>query len=1024
MAARALIDDLNEQQREIVFAPLGDSLVVAGAGTGKTRVLIARLAYLLEVEGFEPYQIMAMTFTNKAAGEMNERLATAMGWEDNKSMWVGTFHGLCFRLLRQYALEAMLPQNFSLLTPSDQETLLRNFYTSHGIKAKNDPEIGSLKDHGLDPKSVVNRIMRIKDRGQRPSLSEAEARHYVQHLAQEWPSLVQQSDDEIFEVIFACYERIRQNSGSVDFADLIVYAVRLLQSNEEVRTRLQQRFRYICVDEFQDTNEMQLQFLLLLKGPTNHIFVVGDDDQAIYGWRGAQVDNLNKLVQALPAMKVYELTINYRSSQDILNFANAVISDCTNRLTKKSLLNPYTFELWRQEDLFFLRLVDRSPLKPQLDALLNGRSLYDLDFIARDELITELIRAGILTPELSQWRLDRRSYIFPGMAPLCSYGAVPKEARECITYGGTTKSGRIDYLAQRNASFPELNLTNPEEVGVQYYRWQEQALTQDPKAFNFLTESLVKTKPQPALEGKLVASRQALNTLKRQMCLLRERCAELGRKQCYEEIPHNQVHLLQVQDNTYATFGQDDGALVLELLGRLQESGYRYEDIAVLYRNNALSLQVERALAGNNIPYQVYGGIKFYERAEILSAMAYFRLLLNPKDDVSFNRAINEPKRGMGKVALGKLSDFAQQCGLSIYEAIDHIVKTKDRSGLKLIKKCQGFYEQMEQFKRLLPKMKLGDFLAKVIKESGLRDYYAEVDLKDKAARKGTARVDNLDQLVANAFEYEQLQVATQNGDLATINSVVAKQNARRREDESDEELQRITAANRAALDATSDGVTLSNVSDSTDPQFRVNLFVNFVASSTLAASTERTADGKEQDRGVQLMTIHASKGLEFPAVILVGVDEGTLPSRRSDDENEERRLLYVAVTRAKKCLFVTYNLSRMTYQGPEPTGPSSFLVEAVQHFEDLGLDLGEAQAPYCFDTLKSLSAVKEVKAVALGARKPSAKGKVGERRSEQWESFKDQTGAGIESGFGYSSGYGSGYGSRYGRGGSRWNRW
>ena len=1037
MAARALIDDLNEQQREIVFAPLGDSLVVAGAGTGKTRVLIARLAYLLEVEGFEPYQIMAMTFTNKAAGEMNERLATAMGWEDNKSMWVGTFHGLCFRLLRQYALEAMLPQNFSLLTPSDQETLLRNFYTSHGIKVKNDPKMGSLKDHGLDPKSVVNRIMRIKDRGQRPQISEAEAQHYVQHLEQEWPSLVQRSDDEIFEVIFACYERIRQNSGSVDFADLIVYAVHLLHSNEAVRTRLQQRFRYICVDEFQDTNEMQLQFLLLLKGPNNHIFVVGDDDQAIYGWRGAQVDNLNKLAQALPAMKVYELTINYRSSQDILNFANAVISDCTNRLTKKSLLNPYTFELWRQEDLFFLRLVDRSPLKPQLDALLNGRSLYDLDFVARDELITELMRAGILTPELSQWRLERRSYIFPGMAPLCSYGAVPKEARTQITYGGTTKSGRIDYLAQRNASFPELNLNDPEEVGVQYYRWQEQALTQDPASFNFLTESLVKIKPQPALEGKLVASRQALNTLKRQMCLLRERCAELGRKQCYEEIPHNQVHLLQVQDNTYATFGQDDGALVLELLGRLQESGYRYEDIAVLYRNNALSLQVERALAGNNIPYQVYGGIKFYERAEILSAMAYFRLLLNPKDDVSFNRAINEPKRGMGKVALGKLADFAQQCGLSIYEAIDHIVKTQDRQGLKLIKKCQDFYEQMEGFKRLLPKMRLGNFLAKVIAESGLRDYYAEVDLKDKAARKGTSRVDNLDQLVANAREYEELQVATQNGDLATINSVVAKQNARRRENQSDEDLRRITVANQATLDASSEGVTLTRA-EPNDAQFRVNLFVNFVASSTLAASTERTAAGKEQDRGVQLMTIHASKGLEFPAVILVGVEEGTLPSRRSDDENEERRLLYVAVTRAQKCLFVTYNLSRMTYQGSEPTGPSSFLVEAVQHFENMGLDLGDAKAPYCFDTLKGLSAVKEVKAVALGARKPSAEGKVGEKRLEQWLNFKDQSSSDFDSGFssGFGSGYGSsyrsgygssgrsGYGSRYGRGGSRWNRW
>ena len=1056
MAARALIDDLNEQQREIVFAPLGDSLVVAGAGTGKTRVLIARLAYLLEVEGFEPYQIMAMTFTNKAAGEMNERLATAMGWEDNKSMWVGTFHGLCFRLLRQYALEAMLPQNFTLLTPSDQESLIRAFYTGHGIKTKNDPEMSSLKDHGLDPKSVVNRIMRLKDRGERPQIAEAQAQHYVQNFAQEWPSLAKRSDDEIFDVIFGCYERIRQNSGAVDFADLIVSAVHLLETNESVRTRMQQRFRYICVDEFQDTNEMQLRFLLLLKGPTNNIFVVGDDDQAIYGWRGAQVDNLNKLVAALPQMKVYELTINYRSSQDILTFANTVIADCSNRLIDKALLNPYTFELWRQEDLFFLRLVDRSPLKPQLDALLDGRSLYDLDYIARNELITALIKAGILIPELGSWRQNRRLYIFPGMAPLCGYATVPKEAQERMRYGGTTDCGRIDYLAPCHDPYPELNLTNPEEVGVHYYRWQDQVLAQAPEDFSLLTTGLVCTKPSPLPEGATPIARTTLNKLTEQMCLLRTRCGALAHKQDFEEVPHNQVHLLQVQENYFTSLGQDDGALVLELLGRLQASGYRYEDIAVLYRNNSLSLQVERALAGSNIPYQVYGGIKFYERAEILSAMAYFRLLLNPKDDVSFYRAINEPKRGMGKVALGKLSEFAQQCGLSLYEAIDHIVKTQDRQGLKLIKKCQDFYQQMEEFKRQMVKMNLGDFLALVITRSGLRDYYQEVDLKDKAARKGTSRVDNLDQLVANAREYQELQVATQNGDLATINALVAKQHARRREDQSPEVQERLAALNKATLAVNADNVVLTggtaalseantNLSGTNadlsgdnaaalNAKFRENLFVNFVASSTLAASTERTAEGKVQDHGVQLMTIHASKGLEFPAVIIVGAEQGTLPSRRSEDENEERRLLYVAVTRAKKCLFVTYNLSRMTYQGPEPTGPSSFLVEAVQHFVDQGLELGDGQSAYCFDTLNGLSKLKEVKAVALGARQPKNASEVGDARSEQWSNFKSPSSS--SDGYSYYSSYGSGYRSGYGsrssygsrsgyrRGASRWGRW
>ena len=948
MSARALIDELNEQQREIVFAPLEDSLVVAGAGTGKTRVLIARLAYLLEVEGFAPYQIMAMTFTNKAAGEMNERLATAMGWPDNKSMWVGTFHGLCFRLLRQYALEAMLPRNFTLLTPSDQESLLRTFYTNHGIKPKNDPYLGSLKEHGLDPKSVVNRIMRLKDRGIRPQLPDEEAQRLVLQLQSEWPLLSTRKDDEIFEAMFACYERLRLNSGAVDFADLIVYAVNLLQNNAEVRTKMQQRFRYICVDEFQDTNEMQLQFLLLLKGPTNNIFVVGDDDQAIYGWRGAQVDNLNRLVKALPQIKLYELSINYRSSQDILTFANAVISDCSDRLTEKWLLNPYTFELWRQEDLLFLRLVERSEQSAHLTALLKGRALEDLSYLERNQIITDLIKAGVLASELGRWRQLRRSYIFPGMAPVYRSDKVEPQ-----TYGGTYTQARPDFLAPRQMIASAL--TDPEQVGQLYARLLEQSLMQHPNDFYFVLRQLVQAPTGTGKPRPIVASE--LRQLVAQMRMLYEHCELRGREQHYEVVPHNQVQLIQVQEDMYRSYGQDDGALVLELIARLQRSGYHYEDIAVLYRNNHLSLQVERALAGSNIPYQVYGGIKFYERMEILSAMAYCRLLLNPKDDISFTRAINEPKRGMGKVALNKLSAFAHECGLSLYEAIDHIVKTQDKQGLKLIKKCQDFYQQLEHFKRLLPTMSLGDFLTTVITDSGLLAFYQELDAKDKAARKGMSRVENLQQLIANARDYERLQVAAQNGDIATINAVVARQNAQRRADQSVDFQKMVTESNLAALsESLAPQVAVEAPAPTADAAtFRENLFVNFVASSTLASATERTADGREQDRGVQLMTIHASKGLEFPAVIVLGVEFGILPSERSEDEDEERRLLYVALTRAQKCLFVAYDLSRMTYEGLAESGPSIFLSEAVGHFEKSNLRIRSAEKPYCQHTLLDL---------------------------------------------------------------------
>ncbi len=943
MAAKALIDDLNEQQREIVFAPLEDSLVVAGAGTGKTRVLIARLAYLLEVEGFQPYQIMAMTFTNKAAGEMNERLAAAMGWADNQNMWVGTFHGLCFRLLRQYALEAMLPRNFTLLTPSDQEALLRTFYANHGIKA-NDALLGSLKDHGLDPKSAVNRIMRLKDRGVRPQISAEQAQHYVQNLSSEWPNLVKRSDDELFEIVFACYERLRLNSGAVDFADLIVYAVYLLKTNEQVRTSLQRRFRYICVDEFQDTNEMQLQFLLLLKSADNHVFVVGDDDQAIYGWRGAQATNLNRIAQELPDMHVYELTINYRSTQNILTFANAIISGCTNRLTNKFLLNPFSFELWRQEDLLLLSLVARSRHGHYLETLLSGRELEALSSYECTQLINTLVRAKLLAPEIMGWRRERRWFILPGMEPLYHSGS------ECTVTCGCLGAEEevIPPLA-----FPLPQQSDPSAVGRRYRAWLEEGLEEGTQSYRLVREGLILNPPEPvdldaaARPGTPVTiSRHKLNELTRQMESLHTSCQAKASHANWRPVPHLKVYLMPVQGTDAFGWGSisegDDGAMVLTLVKRLMHSGYRHEDIAVLYRNNSLSLQVERALASNNIPYQVYGGIKFYERAEILSAMAYCRVLLNPKDDISFTRAINEPKRGMGKVALNKLADFARQCGLSLYEAIGHIVTTQDRQGLKLIKKCQAFYEQMEGFKRLLPALPLGDFLNTMLERSGLYDYYEEIDRKDKAARKGTSRVDNLKQLVVNAREYDLLQAAVQQGDSQTVEEVIARQSARRHAEGNAAEQERRSSSNLAQLRSAPSQSDEAVV----DAPSRETIFVNFVASSTLAASTERTADGRVQDRGVQLMTIHASKGLEFPAVILVGAEEGLLPSARSDDENEERRLLYVALTRAQHCLFVTYKLMRMTYQGPERTAPSPFLVEATEHFEQV-LDSSCDELPY-----------------------------------------------------------------------------
>lgn len=874
MSDEALIDGLNEQQQEIVFAPLSSSFVIAGAGTGKTRVLISRLVYLLEVENFRPDQILAVTFTNKAAQEMKERLCKAMSWSDSKGMWIGTFHGICYRLLRRYSAQALLPANFNLIATEEQEACLKNLYQSQ--KDQNKDLLTDLKNVELDARRAVSRIMRCKEKGQKPLVSESDADYYLKNFGIEAKKILSDHDrgaDFLFEVIFACYERLRTNAGAVDFADLINNTVLLLQHNREVRERLQYKFRYICVDEFQDTNMMQYQLLMLLKNEHNYIFVVGDDDQAIYAWRGANVDNLRQIVNDISDLNIYELSINYRSCQPVLNVSNAVIAHSTNRLTEKFLMSARDYEHNRKREMALL-----SELKQQLK---NAG--------------TEQKKAAAL-----------------------------------------------------------------------------QLIPQDIEALS------------PG------ARRELLYDLKLQSLISEEQLLELDRER-WQMSSGDTGHRVVFHQSDFC----DDGEYVCSLVKKLKAQGYKYEDIAVLYRNNYLSLSVEIGLSGLGIPYQVYGGIKFYERAEILSALAYCKLLLNPGDDLSFSRIINEPRRGIGKAALSKLSEFAAQCGLSLYQTLAHIVNTKDKTGLKTFKKFLPFYELMERFKLSIGRMSLEEVLRKVIEESGLLAFYFEQDKKDNASRTGQSRAENLMQLVANAhlfmlgnlsLEQEDLDYAaamispaapsdvqktagvvttdpvpgTDGADVLPLLKGFAAGSSNQSTDEADHKqkevvpdksvtetiaaLARKTAGGMAAeerqrlLATTREMVQKAQAGDVQQQRALYLVFAQFLASTSLMASTEITASGNLKDRGVQLMTIHASKGLEFPVVIVIGCEQGILPSWRSDNLEEERRLCYVAFTRAQDYLFASFSQSRQTYNGVMNTGASEFLFDVLRTYKTLGI--------------------------------------------------------------------------------------
>ncbi len=633
-----ILDELNKPQRDAVSMPSHPALVLAGAGSGKTRVLVHRIAWLIEVEQLAPFSILAVTFTNKAASEMRGRIENLLGTPVG-GMWVGTFHGLAHRLLRRHWQEAKLPQHFQILDSDDQLRLVKRAQRSL-----------NLDDKLWPPKQAQWFINARKDEGVRPQyMQDSGDINYNQMIR-----------------IYTAYEQLCKQSGVVDFAELLLRSLELIRDNPELQQHYQQRFRHILVDEFQDTNELQYAWLQLLSGGKSPVFAVGDDDQSIYGWRGAKIENIQNFTQDYPQAQTIRLEQNYRSTNTILKAANALITHNEHRLGKN---------LWTEG-------AEGEPIKL---------------FAAYNEV-------------------DEAQYI----------------------------AGQIQ-------------------------AWVEQ--------------------------------------------------------------------------------------------------GGKREETAILYRSNAQSRVFESTFIEQGIPYRVYGGQRFFERAEIKDALAYLRLTANRDDDPSFERVINQPTRGIGDKTVSIIREYASLQGLSLWLAAQQLLQQKGFTP-RAAAAVQGFVQLIEQMAKQSARQPLHEQVEYVIDLSHLKEHF----LKKEGEEKGRDRIENLKELIsaAQAFEYKPDE------DHANLDSLSA-----------------------------------------------------FLSHAALEAGEGQGDAGEDC---AQMMTMHSAKGLEFQQVFITGMEIGLFPHQNALSEagrmEEERRLCYVAITRARQLLTLSYAEQRQLYGNTLYGAPSQFIHE------------------------------------------------------------------------------------------------
>lgn len=659
-----LLHNLNAEQLAAVTLPEGNALILAGAGSGKTRVLTTRIAWLMQTGRVSPGGILAVTFTNKAAKEMVARL-TAMLPVNVRGMWIGTFHGLCNRLLRAHWKLANLPSTFQILDTQDQLSAIKRLMKQYNVDDERFPAkqtqwfIAGAKEDGLRPRDVETR-----------------------------------SDDDRKKVeLYQLYEEQCQREGVVDFGELMLRSYELLRDNDAVREHYQRRFRHIMIDEFQDTNRLQYAWIKMLSGrmtegrfePSGHnsVIAVGDDDQSIYAFRGARVGNMSDFVREFDVQRQIKLEQNYRSFGNILDSANALIGHNTKRL---------------------------------------GKSL--------------------------------RTEQGPG-EPVRVY--------------------------ESTSDFAEA-------------QW------------------------------------------------------------------------------------------MVEEMRQLARDGIDRKEMAVLYRSNAQSRVIETALFNAAVPYRVYGGLRFFERAEIKHALAYLRILENKDDDTSFLRVVNFPPRGIGARSIEQLQDAARAAGHSLHDAVSAV-------GGKAGANLSAFVAKIDVLREQTVGISLREIIELVLDHSGLIEHY-------KADREGADRIENLEELV-NAAE----SFVTQEG---FGRDAVALPVDELRQSPASQGLN----PNLPVLDE-----AMEPLAPDAETGETLSPLAAFLTHAALESGDNQAQAGQD---AVQLMTVHAAKGLEFDCVFITGMEEGLFPHENSmtDHESleEERRLMYVAITRARQRLYMSHSQTRMLH--------------------------------------------------------------------------------------------------------------
>jgi DNA helicase-2/ATP-dependent DNA helicase PcrA len=646
-----LLSSLNEVQREAVQHTEGPLLILSGAGSGKTRVITHRIAYLLEHHDVSPYRILAVTFTNKAAKEMKDRLDVLVKGSVSRDLWVATFHATCARILRRdieklgrnagtegvsRSKNHVYTRDFTIFDTGEQATLVKDV-----LRQLN------YSDKQYNPRAVLSHISRAKNESISPETYQNIADGYFERIVAE---------------VYTLYQEALRTNNALDFDDLLLFTVRLLNENPEVCQFYQDKFEYILVDEYQDTNRCQYELVNLLTGMKQNICVVGDDDQSIYAFRGADIRNILDFEKDYPNTRVLRLEQNYRSTQNILDAAWGVVHNNKARKAKK---------LWTDNDM-----------------------------------------------------------------------------------------------------------------------------------------------------GEPVT--------------------------CYEAVDEN-----------------DEAGYVGTQIADWHAEGVDYKDFAVFYRTNAQSRIFEEAFRAADIPYQIVGGVGFYDRMEIKDLLAYLRVVCNPNDSVSVRRIINVPSRGIGATTLDRLMNFAARQGISLFEAIQRV------GGITAINR--GLQTKVQRFAKIFD-----DFDASMLPADAL-DYVLKVtgylkNLKAQGTIEAQNRVENIEELINAVIEYEDNEPEPSLSDYLENVALIA------------------------------DIDTMET--DSTDM--------------------------------VTLMTLHSAKGLEFPFVFIVGMEDGYLPHQRSigseAELEEERRLCYVGITRAMEQLYLSHARSRRTFRETEYRVQSRFIAEIPEH--------------------------------------------------------------------------------------------